>query len=156
MRTPKFTAKILASDPGEAPTQKDNTIGVNIAGRKLTVSLWAETNPLGQDSFRLDVDHRGYRTPTLDITDVGDGNWVLNLHDDTGAKYQVSVPAERSRTYPEPPCRDGCDQTLFQGSDRTMRCRGCHLHPDQCNCLTVATLGIQPMLTLTGSNPHPC
>ena len=148
MPTPKFVARIISSARRQTPTQEDRTIGVNIAGRKLIVQMTAQTNPLDQDSFRIDVDRRGYVTPVLDITDLGEGNWVVNVYDDTGAKYQVRTPNQKIEEPKDPPCREGCDQGLFKSSDRTMRCRGCHLYPDQCNCPPEVKLRILSMMGL--------
>ena len=147
MAAPKFIARIISARQGKTPTGKNQEIAVSIDGERLILTMWAQRNELDQDSFRLDVDRRGYVTPALDITDIGDGEWVVNVYDGTGAKYQVRKPEmDEAKDLPGLRCREGCEQGIFRNLDQTIRCRGCHLYVDQCTCPPEAKLRTTTMM----------
>lgn len=77
----KFLGKVIGDGRGAAPTRQGQSIMVSARGRNLEVYLIGHRNDLGQDSFRIDIARAGRLTSIGDITDKGDGEWVLNVYD---------------------------------------------------------------------------
>ena len=76
-----FTGRIVTGKHNAVPSRDDKVVFVHTKGQRIQVTVCAHQNDQGQDSFRIDVDHKGYLTPIGDVTDHGDGQWVFNLYD---------------------------------------------------------------------------
>ena len=84
----KFRGTVVGSGRGEAPSRQGNMVIVEASGKKIITSIMASEDDEGRESYQIGVGFKGYFTVVADITDRGDGDWVLNVHEALPGKLQ--------------------------------------------------------------------